>query len=699
MEEELGEFEDFEVVDESASSATRRFRCTTSSVWTEFDKYKDGSGKERAKCKRCDHNYIAGECGTSNLIRHLKKMHKDDDSLFDNQPLNQEIYRELLAKAIVDHNYSYLFVEHASNRRLHAYLNREVKFISRNTAKSIVGKVYQREKETLKHALELIPSKICLTSDLWSSLTSDEYMVLTAHYVDENWVLQKKILSFYNVPPPRNGAILADRLISLLKEWGIEKKIFTITLDNASYNDTMIANLKKHPSFGPCLPCNGNFFRVRCGAHILNLIVQDGLKVIDKVVHNIRESVKYVRGSDARKLRFVECLRELPFTTSKKVCQDMPTRWNSTYTMLEASLKHRSAFLHLSMIDPYYNTCPSEEEWNIAEKIARFLEPFFHITTLFSGSYYPTANLYFHSVWRIQVRIFKELESEDQIIQAMAKVMKEKFDKYWDCFSVVLSFAIILDPRYKLQFVEFCYERLYGNDAVSRAKILRDKLYVIFKGYLQHSTGNSSTMAQRPSCGTPDCDTRDDLEGFDTFTNVPVIGYLEYQALLDGLKNKYNANLLFAISIFLALSLSLSLLYSSIAQLMKLSDGNIVEMIFFPIVNEACRILAEGVAVKASDLDIASVLGMEFPAYKFLYLEGFDTFTSRLAHLVTTALILVSPVQSNNHPNGSTENFKVLEFLMLLLFVFGGFRHALRMMKCLKLASENNEVLEIGFKE
>ncbi|KAG5538656.1 hypothetical protein RHGRI_019276 [Rhododendron griersonianum] len=507
MEEELGEFEDFEVVDESDSSATRRFRCTTSSVWTEFDKYKDGSGKKGQNVK--------GVITTILL----------------------EIYRELLAKAIVDHNYSYSSVEHASNKRLHAYLNRDVKFISRNTAKSIVGKVYQREKETLKHALELIPSKICLTSDLWSSLTSDEYMVLTAHYVDENWVLQKKILSFSNVPPPRNGAILADRLISLLKEWGIEKKIFTITLDNASYNDTMIANLKKHPSFGPCLPCNGNFFRVRCGAHILNLIVQDGLKVIDKVVHNIRESVKYVRGSDARKLRFVECLRELPFTTSKKVCQDMPTRWNSTYTMLEASLKHRSAFLHLSMIDPYYNTCPLEEEWNIAEKIARFLEPFFHITTLFSGSYYPTANLYFHSVWRIQVRILKELESEDQIIQAMAKVMKEKFDKYWDCYSVVLSFAIILDPRYKLQFVEFCYERLYGNDAVSRAKILRDKLYVIFKGYLQHSTGNSSTMAQRPSCGTPDCDTRDDIEGFDTFTSRLVDAQDEDERLVEDLES------------------------------------------------------------------------------------------------------------------------------------------------------------------
>ncbi|XP_058083294.1 glyoxysomal fatty acid beta-oxidation multifunctional protein MFP-a [Magnolia sinica] len=50
--------------------------------------------------------------------------------------------------------------------------------------------------------------------------------------------------------------------------------------------------------------------------------------------------------------------------------------------------------------------------------------------------------------------------------------------------------------------------------------------------------------------------------------------------------------------------------------LMKLSDKDIVEMIFLPVVNEACRVLAEGIAVKSSDLDIASVMGMGFPAYR-----------------------------------------------------------------------------------
>ncbi|KAK7821703.1 glyoxysomal fatty acid beta-oxidation multifunctional protein mfp-a [Quercus suber] len=51
-------------------------------------------------------------------------------------------------------------------------------------------------------------------------------------------------------------------------------------------------------------------------------------------------------------------------------------------------------------------------------------------------------------------------------------------------------------------------------------------------------------------------------------------------------------------------------------KLVKLPEKDIVEMIFFPVVNEACRVLAEGIAVKAADLDIAAVYGMGFPPYR-----------------------------------------------------------------------------------
>ena len=37
-----------------------------------------------------------------------------------------------------------------------------------------------------------------------------------------------RVLCFSHTPPPRSGKIFAERLFNILKEWGIEKKVFTI---------------------------------------------------------------------------------------------------------------------------------------------------------------------------------------------------------------------------------------------------------------------------------------------------------------------------------------------------------------------------------------------------------------------------------------------------------------------------------------
>jgi enoyl-CoA hydratase/3-hydroxyacyl-CoA dehydrogenase len=46
------------------------------------------------------------------------------------------------------------------------------------------------------------------------------------------------------------------------------------------------------------------------------------------------------------------------------------------------------------------------------------------------------------------------------------------------------------------------------------------------------------------------------------------------------------------------------------------SDEEIVHITLFGVVNEACRALHEGVVSRASDIDVASILGMGFPAYR-----------------------------------------------------------------------------------
>ncbi|BBN10760.1 enoyl-CoA hydratase/3-hydroxyacyl-CoA dehydrogenase [Marchantia polymorpha subsp. ruderalis] len=47
-----------------------------------------------------------------------------------------------------------------------------------------------------------------------------------------------------------------------------------------------------------------------------------------------------------------------------------------------------------------------------------------------------------------------------------------------------------------------------------------------------------------------------------------------------------------------------------------LTDEEVLEMVLFPTVNEACRVLEEGVVLRASDLDLATILGMGFPRYR-----------------------------------------------------------------------------------
>ena len=88
------------------------------------------------------------------------------------------------------------------------------------------------------------------------------------------------------------------------------------------------------------------------------------------------------------------------------------------------------------------------------------MRPFNDITTLFSGTDYPTANLYFQGVSQIELLLLEEMESQDSFISNMAEQMKVKFDKYWDYYSVVLACAIVLDPRYKLDYVDFIFKKI-----------------------------------------------------------------------------------------------------------------------------------------------------------------------------------------------------------------------------------------------
>ena len=118
-------------------------------------------------------------------------------------------------------------------------------------------------------------------------------MCLTVHFLDTDWKLNKKILNFFPISSHRGDAI-GKAIEKCLCDWGIDK-IFTVTVDNASSNDVAVAYLKKKCNQVGISIVQGKYLHMRCIAHIVNLIVNEGLKEHNDSIARIRGAVKYVR--------------------------------------------------------------------------------------------------------------------------------------------------------------------------------------------------------------------------------------------------------------------------------------------------------------------------------------------------------------------------------------------------------------------
>lgn len=481
--------------DQNAKPPLQSKRKKKSDVWTYFIVTETrADGFKTCKCKYCGHIYskICSRTGTGNMSRHLlacpRRSTRDVGQMMvgkigQSSKFDDAYFRELLCSAVVVHDLPFSFIEYKCVRMAFEYLRPDLNLISRNTLKADVLKFFEREKGRIRSMLEMAPGRICLTSDCWSSITSDGYITLTAHFIDMDWVLQKRVLNFSLMPSPHTGVALSNKLLSMLSGWGIKMKLFSLTLDNASSNDVCADFLITQLKLNDALVSNGEFFHIRCCAHIINLVVQDGLKDIDGVVVKIRESVKFVRGSQMRKQNFFECVGMVPSLSDKKgLRQDVPTRWNSTFMMLDSALYYKKTFMNLQLIEPNYLNCPSSIEWDKVENIRNFLGVFYEISNLFSGSLYPTANLYFRPIVACYASLIKSRDSGDEYIKKMATMMLIKFEKYWLNFSLILTIAVVIDPRYKLQFVDFSYKKLYGADSTQYMQV-KEKLFALFEEY------------------------------------------------------------------------------------------------------------------------------------------------------------------------------------------------------------------------
>lgn len=496
-------------------SVVERDRKRRSVVWEHFQRVACADkGHEKAECLYCGAKIgCASGQGTSAMHHHLarckeypyanvekrRKIAADQlvrvGSSSSPWKFDQNASKKELAIMFILDGLPFKFVEHEGFQR---FVNRiQPKFIipSRDMLRQYCFELYVDERSKLEKYFSDISPRVCLTTDTWTSCQNLSYMCLTAHFVDADWKLQKKILNFCQIPS-HSTEIIGKAVEECLTSWGIHR-VFSITMNNANSNDLGIQFLKMRLDSWNSLVLRGELLHMRCCAHIFSLIVREGLKDIDDSIVRIRSAVHYIRSSPTRLKQFKSCIELENIEYKSLIYLDVETRWNSTYMMLEAALKFQKAFGLLEIQDSKFveelskaKGLPTSDDWEYVRQFLPFLKLFFDTTLKVSGSSYITSNDMVKHVYGVHTMIDGFCENEDKSLRQMAKKMKTKFNKYFgnvNNINLTLFIACILDPRHKWEYVKWLINDVYKS---KQSETLRDKvLKSLMSLFEQYRTG------------------------------------------------------------------------------------------------------------------------------------------------------------------------------------------------------------------
>ncbi|XP_078430675.1 putative transcriptional regulator tpeD [Wolffia australiana] len=215
------------------------------------------------------------------------------------------------------------------------------------------------------------------------------------------------------------GTNLAKLVVEVAYEYGIESKLCAITTDNASNNKTMMASIVTQlRSVNPDFTMDRH---VPCIAHVLNLVVQAGLRIIlnpealevgtirvrdlrpyaasrtnelidsqgdefssptyaplGVAVSRVRAIVNAIQGSTQRMEKYVDMCKMFELPDKNKIKVDCPTRWNSTFKMLERALAKKDVLDHMAvrfLATPCKDYALCQENWELIEEYIGILGP------------------------------------------------------------------------------------------------------------------------------------------------------------------------------------------------------------------------------------------------------------------------------------------------------------------------------------
>ncbi|KAL5697891.1 hypothetical protein ACHQM5_028995 [Ranunculus cassubicifolius] len=364
-----------------------------------------------------------------------------------NFQFDQELSRHELAKMIIMHEYSLEMVNHSAFLSFIKRLQPQFNMVNFNTIQEDCVAIYQKEKQELLEMLCGTPGRVSLSMDLLTSSETLGYIFLTCHFINSSWKLHSRILNVVMVSFPYNKDVLSHAVGRCLGEWGLENKLFSLTLSKFVFrNDT--GNLRTYFSHKNLLKANGQLLIEHCFTQVLTSMVQDALEGMQDIVDKVRKSIQYVKKSQAHEERFLELKQKLQVPSTKSLYLDDQTQWNTTYFMLVAALELKEVFSCLDIADQGYQLILSMDDWNRIDILCSYLKLLYDGADVVSCAINPTSEIFFHEAWRIQLELICAVQSPDPLILNLVNPLREKFDTYWKDCRLVLAMAVVFDPQY-----------------------------------------------------------------------------------------------------------------------------------------------------------------------------------------------------------------------------------------------------------
>ncbi|CAL9691328.1 unnamed protein product [Knipowitschia caucasica] len=279
---------------------------------------------------------------------------------------------------------------------------------------------------------------ISFTTDIWTSGVSPVSMLsMTAQWLDGDFNLQKATLHSQELPGSHTSQAICEAFEKMFQKWSITKdKVHVVLRDNAR---NMIKAMEL------CGVCS-----LGCMAHTLQLAIHEAVlsqKSVSDCIAIGRKMVGHFKHSQVATTALANLQTQLGLCPAR-LQQDVPTRWNSTFYMLQSLIQQKRPLAAYG-VDNKLPATLSPHQWSLIENMVTILEPCEQLTRDISKATATAADV-IPAIQALKRLLEKAVPTDHGVKTSKSTLLdaiKTRFDRI-DAEPLYL-FATILDPRYK----------------------------------------------------------------------------------------------------------------------------------------------------------------------------------------------------------------------------------------------------------